>query len=126
MNSSIGPLTFIRMAGPEVAGLNYQIKEFSRAGIDGVGFEFQAAKAPLCQKDTVEGVANAAIANTAEETYKLLKGSLVVVVDDHGRTRGNVMILDVTVTRKTAMLLDVPNNYSYHVEATWTLKATTA
>lgn len=123
--SSIGAFDFIRMTGPEIAGLSVQVKEFDRPGIDGVGFHSGAAKAPHCVKMTVEGVANAATANTAEEDYKAIKGSLVTVVDDHGRSRGSVMVVDVTVVRKTALLMSVPDNYGYLVTAQWVLKATT-
>lgn len=122
--SSIGIFGFIRMRGGELGILSTQVIKHSRPGIDGVVFDFRAAKAPLIQKVTREGVANAAVANGSEEDYKALKGSLVTVVDDHGRTNLFVMVVDVRVIIKFPMLLDVPNNYGYHVEAEWQLQST--
>lgn len=123
--SSIGPFYFIRMDGDELTGLSYQVKEFDRPGIDGVGFYFGAAKAPLCQKVTVEGVANAVTANTAQENYQALKGSMITVVDDTGRTKSSVMVINVQVLQKKQVLLST-TGYGYYVTAAWTLKATTA
>lgn len=122
--SSIGIFTFIRMDGEELAAGSIQVIQHSRPGIAGVVFDFRAAKAPMIQKVTREGVANAAVSNAADEDYKALKGSLVTVVDDHGRTNLSVMVVDVKVIRKQPMLLDVPNNHGYHVEAEWMLQST--
>ena len=113
------------MDGGQLHKLSSQVEEFSRPGVDGVGFRVKAKKAPTGQKHTFEGVTLLANANASAEAYEAIKGTLVTVIDDSGRTVTNVMVIDVQVMRVTATLLSVPAGNNYLVEAVWTLKATT-
>ena len=104
--------------------LSSRVEEFSRPGIDGSGFRILAKRAPVSQKQTVAAVATLADANAAADAYDALKGSLVTVVDDLGRTNNNVMVIDVQVGSPRSVLKSVPTGINYLVDAIWTLKST--
>jgi len=122
--SSIGALSFINMIGPQLPALASHIEAINRPGVDGEAFRENAKKVEGIQVQTTTWVVSSALANAAIDNYSALKGSLVTVIDDNGRTVNNVMVLDVIVNRITPILISSPLGYSHSINATWYLKPT--
>ena len=122
--SSIGALTFINMTGPQLPALASHIEAIDRPGVNGEAFRENAKKVQGIQVQTTMWVVSLALANAAIDNYSALKGTLVTVIDDNGRTVNNVMVLDVQVNRIRPILTSSPSGYSHSVNATWYLKPT--
>lgn len=119
----IGGFIFLRMDGEQIQPMTPQVMEFDRPDVDGVGIWLGASKAPMIQKQTIEGVAMLVTAQNATEDYTALKGQLVTVVDDDGRTATYVMVMDVRVLSIGALINPSPPGNNYLITAVWNLKA---
>ena len=112
------------MTGPQVPSLAIALEVINRRGVDGEGFVENARKVEAINKQTVEAVYALATANCAADDYAALKGSLVMVVDDTGRTVYYVMVLDVRVTLVKQVFTSCPAGTNYLIQADWALKPT--
>lgn len=121
--SSIGSNNFIRMSGPQVPALAIAMATINRKGRDGEVFRSDARKVPEVIQRTVTYVTSAGDANSADDVYKALIGSLVTVVDDHGRSVSNVMVLGAQVDFIQAVTTATATA-SHLVYGSWLLKPT--
>jgi len=122
--SSIGAFSFLKMEGPQVPSLAAAVEIIDREGVDSVASRIDAFKAEDITKYTTEGVANITDAQTAADDYAALKGYLVTVVEDVGRTIYNVLVVDVRVISINTIVNSSPANINYLINAVWLLKPT--
>ncbi len=120
--SSIGALTFLRIEGKQLPPLATEIKPFERQGIDGSTFIENARKSEEIYWETVEGVGALATANMAANDYADMKGTIVTVVEDLGRTVNNVLVLDVRVMGVKQVFASSIEGVNYLIKANWILK----
>jgi len=125
--SSIGTFEFLQMQGPQIPLLASAVEIIDRPGTDGVASRVDALKAEEITIYTVEGVVNLATAQNKADDYAALKGELVTVIDDLGRSVQEVLVVDVRVISTPQKLaLSVPTGIGYVVRAIWLLKPTKA
>lgn len=122
--SGIGAFSFLRMDGPSLPSIAPRIELIDRDGNDSTAFRTNAYKADLFQKQTIEGVSALLSAQTAADDYALLKGALVIVVEDIGRTIYYVLVVDVRVTQIQVSHNSSPSGINYLIKADWLLKPT--
>ena len=122
--SAIGAYTFLQMTGPQVPARAAAVEVIERPGVDGSAFREEAQKVPELILNTLAAATTLAAANLACDNYALLKGTLVTVVDQLGRTVPYVMVLDVRVTRVAPCAGSAPVGTNYLVWAQWWVKPT--
>lgn len=126
MSSSIGSINFIKLSGPQVPKLASAVEIIDRPGVDGTASRVNALKAEEITVYTIEGKNSLNDAKAAADTYAALKGTIVTVVDDLGRSVDNVLVVDVRVLSAQNVLNPQPTNNNYLVRAVWMLKPTQA
>ena len=124
MSSGIGSFNFLRMSGPDVPKLAAAVEMIDRPGVDGVASRIDAFKAEELTVYTTEGVTNISTANSRIDSYASLKGTLITVVDDCGRSIDSVLVVDVRVQRKQNVLTSSDPGIGALVFAVWLLKPT--
>ena len=122
--SQIGSFNFIQMKGPGIPEPTGGVQSLDRPWVDGTAWRAIATKGSEFEMETYEGVANLSTANSTEESYKLLVGTLVTVVDDLGKKKTNVLVQGVRVVRVNAAISPTDSSVAYLVQAVWALKTT--
>ena len=122
--STIGSFSFIRMTGPQIPALALAVEPINRPAVDGVAFRDDARKVREIMLETIATSTTLAAANVAVDNYAAIKGTLVTIVDDFGRTVNYVMILDVGEVRIQPVSGSSPAGTAYLVKAAWRVKPT--
>ena len=125
MASSIGTLSFLRMAGPKIPSSLPVVQTIDREGVDLSAFRVQAYKNAEVTVQTTQAVTSQALANAAPAVYASLIGTKVTVVDDLGLTTYNVMVIDARVTRTQLTASTSPAGTAAIVSGIWILRPTT-
>ncbi len=120
--SSIGALTFFKMTGIQLPPLATELKTTEQRAIDGEGFVENARKSEASIVETIEMVSALATANMAANDYADIKGTIVTVVEDLGRTVNNVLVLDVRVMGVKQVFAPSIEGANYLIKANWVLK----
>jgi len=120
--ASIGGQSFITLRG-SVTAQAQALTPIERPGVDGVGYRQKGKRGEVV---TLTSVADTNNATTTTAAYVALRGTLVTVVEDAGRTSYYVAVLDVIITRVRAVSGAVGGLTAgaYLVDATWTLQPT--
>ena len=95
-----------------------------RPGTNGYAFDHLGKKGQGITQRTRQWVATLSAANSADDTYRALQGTLVTVIDDMGRTVNNVKVLDVRVLQVQQLLDSIPAGSNYEIIAEWLLQPT--
>ncbi len=124
MAISIGSENFVSMTGP-FNPIGQRVEVFSRPGTDGHEARRMGLKGPPFQVTTFVDVISAAAIKTKIGEYKDLQGTIVSVVDGHGNTWNNVLILQVDAVAVPRLVIAVGGINSPSlagVGATWSLQ----
>ncbi len=122
--SSIGSISFMSMSGEPIPTLSMAVETFVRRGVDGVGFRTTSKKSRTVQKRTIKWFAFEADALDAVDDYAQLKGEVVSVTEETGRSISDVLVLDVITNQAQRISNSVPAGYNWQVEAVWQLQPT--
>jgi len=124
--ASIGGYSMIFVSGP-VGRPGMATERIERPGVDGTAFREQGLRCEPFMMTSIVDLDDAADVAAELDLYAALKGTLVTVIDDHGSTWTNVMVLDVqpvetkTIGVSAGGLATTPTKL---VTARWTLQAT--
>ncbi len=123
--SSIGAISFIRMAGPKIPSALPVVQTIDRQGVDLSAFRVNAYKNAEITVQTTQAVASQTIANTAPAAYAALIGTRLTVVDDLDLSTTNVMVIDARVIRTQLTASSSPAGTGAIVTGIWILRPTT-
>jgi len=126
MMASIAGYTMLFVTGP-IGRPGMATEPITRPGVDGSAFREVGLRCEPFLMTSLMDLEDAADVAAELNLYAALKGSLVTVVDDHGSTWTNVMVLDVqpiqtqTIGVSAGGLATTPTKL---ITARWTLQAT--
>lgn len=103
MSSSIGGISQICIKGPPLATMGQAVEIITRPGVDGVAAKQYGLRPGVNQAVSVTDAEDASDVTTLLEAYDALKGALVTVVDDLGRTHNNVLVQDCQAVQAKAI-----------------------
>lgn len=118
--------SFITFDGvPQLA--SYEVKEIEEnPGAAGVAYNVIGFKGPEFEVVSITGATDTSAVSAAIIAYNALKSSIVTVVDDLGISWTNILIIDVTITRRQKILRPVGDmaGYNYLIETRWRMRPT--
>lgn len=126
MARTIGSFSFITfLRGNQSAG--EQLAEITRPGVDGVAFAKTGRRSLSYLVQTQRDVLDGAAAQQLMTDYKAIQGTLVTVVDAHGRSVDNVAVVEVreaSVRPVKTLVGGAAEANEIMVSAEWTLRDT--
>jgi len=123
--ASIGGVSVLTLdRGP--TPLAAAVVEITPAGADGHAYKRIGARAPAVSAMSIADVDGSAGVEAHIAACRALKGTLVTVVEDSGRSTSNVAVLEVEIAQIKFQALTVGGlvGGDYRVTMTWTLQAT--
>ncbi|HUX17415.1 MAG TPA: hypothetical protein VMW52_13140 [Phycisphaerae bacterium] len=91
--ASIGGTSVISIHGGVDVAFGEEVEVITRPGADGLGVKTTGKRSPPSVLYSESDHATAAAAETVVGTFKAMQGTLVTIVDDHGTTCTNVLVI---------------------------------
>ena len=121
--ASIGGYTVDVLRGtPQLSGIELRVK--AKAGVDGESFLDVGWRGRNFEIETLTGNNAEQILTNLKMAYNALKGSLVTVVDHHGQSWTNLMVMNVEVDGPKRMVgaVGFANGGTFQLTTKWTLR----
>ena len=121
---SIGGNSVLTLRG-EFQTLAQTLEPITRPNIDGVAYRVVGQRGGPFRMLSIVDVDDDAAAEALADTYKALIGTLVTVLDDHGQTHTNIVVLDSRILRKQPVKQaggGLSTSQGYLVTTVWTLE----
>ena len=93
--SQIGSIEFIRMQGAIDPGIGETLREITRPGVNGVAYRKEGIRGESFRLNTDADFASAGAAKTHKETCQSMQGEIYDIIDDHGQTWEDFIVLSV-------------------------------
>ncbi len=125
--AEIGFISFLSLQGALNTACGELLTEITRPGVDGVAYRREGRRGEASRLQTAQDFSSADDAAAHVEACQLLQGSIVDIVDDHGREWTSYIIIRATHSSTQAIHGRVGGSgfgSGYLVRMAWVVRAT--
>ena len=120
--ASVGGISVYSIRG-RVDGAQERVEVIGNENVDGLAALKTGVRGEPFELRSMVFTNSTALIGTIENSYRAIVGSVVSVVDDHGVTWTNLLVLRVKAAGEQVYAVAQPSSSSVRVDAIWTLQS---